>query len=468
MAVKLPRRPRLPFRIPFFRIFYSTTYTSLFTFVLIMLAITPATMIYSAFEANAYQYIFEIGGVYILTALLTLFIYSSRLYTNRSVLAAVGKSWIPVEDGEVSRNVRKMIKACLGRSAAIAWESRPRDLQRELAHIESDQSAQEEKPARVHVGAIVKVDPESPPWGHVAHPGWSSPSQADTLVAPHIQFRTVIQELPNLVEAKAVSLAPPDPAFTPLNPGDPALADARVVDLLQRRPNDDLRNYLTHLSSLGVVDPPYAGEEFLSRYDHARFCTLPISETEFETLMACFARLLDAMQHLPPDTITMARDNAADNSESDRRSLASSRATSIASSIAASQSHLRPPVSRAGSRMPSYASARSWHSARSSSPPSPAPTTSQPRTLPTQTTHTRKSFYGTPSQGSLTSVLRRPASQGTFGSVGSVLRPARSRQSDRASSNSGSSGSSAARSVIRLTPSPGPGRLPYEWADHGG
>lgn len=66
-----------------------------------------------------------IGGTYVLTALIAIFIYSSRLYTNRSVLAGVGKAYIPVEDGEVGRNVRKMIVSQLERSAIIAWEARP-------------------------------------------------------------------------------------------------------------------------------------------------------------------------------------------------------------------------------------------------------------------------------------------------------------------------------------------------------
>lgn len=466
MAIKMPRRLRLPFRIPFFRIFYSTTYTSLFTFVLLMLAITPATMIYTAFEANAYQYIFEIGGVYIITALLTLFVYSGRLYTNRSVLAAVGKSWIPVEDGEVSKNVRKMIKACLSRSAIIAWESRPRDLQKEMVRVDSDPLGNE-KPSGVHVGTIIKIDPESPPWGHVQHLGWSSPSQAETHTAPHIQFRNIVQELPHLIEAKAVSLAPPDPNFTPLHPGEPVLADCQVVDLLQRQQNHDLRSYLTRLSSLGVIEPPHAGEEFLARYDHARFCPIPISEADFDALMACFAELLGAMLQLPQDVITTARHFAISTPESDRSSITSSRAPSIASSIAASQVHLKPPSSRIVSRLPSfYTSTGSWHSAQSASTTSPTPTTARPRTAQTQTTHT--SLYRTPSQGTFSSVLRPVASQETFGSVGSVLRPARSIRSDASSLSSGSSGLSSARSVIRLASSPGPGRLPYEWVDQGG
>ncbi|KAJ9632156.1 hypothetical protein H2203_000559 [Taxawa tesnikishii (nom. ined.)] len=227
----------LPFRIPFFRIFYSTTYTSLFVVVLCLLAITPAALIFTAVQASAWQYPFMIGGTYVLTALLSLFIYTSRLFTNRTVLAAVGKSWIPVEEGEVGHHVRKMIANALQRSATVAWEGRPRDLSTEAEEVAEAAEKEQEKEdheksthlfrhGRRHedqylVGSIIQVDPQAPPWGHVHHPGWSSPSKFDTQLTPHIYFTTVIRELPNLIEAKAVSLAPPDPAFTPADPSHP-------------------------------------------------------------------------------------------------------------------------------------------------------------------------------------------------------------------------------------------------------
>src|ERR1700761_1641294 len=93
------RRPGhlLPFRIPFFRIFYSTTYTTLYILVLAILAITPVSMIWAAIQNSAYQYIIMIGGTYVLTAIIAIFIYASRLYTNRSVMVGVGKAYIPVE-----------------------------------------------------------------------------------------------------------------------------------------------------------------------------------------------------------------------------------------------------------------------------------------------------------------------------------------------------------------------------------
>jgi len=289
---------KLPFRIPFFRIFYSTTYTSLFFILLVLLAITPASLIYTAIEARAYQYIFMVGGVYVLTALSTLFIYSSRLYTNRSVLAAVGKSWLPVQDGEVSKNVRKTVVRSLERSALIAWESRPRDLARGIASKDAIAGDQQERDGlmspddSVSAGRVVKIDAYSPPWGHVQHAGWSSPSEMDTSVQTHIYFSSVVQELPNLIEAHAVSLA----AATDSTEGDLAGASPSDIVALQRSPMTGLRAYLTHLNSLDLVTIPSSADQFLSLYEFARFSGTPLNEPQFKALMTAFADLLAGME----------------------------------------------------------------------------------------------------------------------------------------------------------------------------
>ena len=293
---------KLTFRIPFFRIFYSTTYTSLFFIVLVLLAITPASLIYTAVEARAFQYLFMVGGVYVLIALSTLFIYSSRLYTNRSVLAAVGKSWIPVQDGEVSKNVRKIVLRSLERSALIAWESRPRDMTKGVATQENAAENQQERnrlmtpDESLLVGKVVKIDAYSPPWGHVQHPGWSSPSELDTSVQTHVYFASVIQELPNLIEAHAVSLVAGK--FT-----DDVLSGKNIQDIaaLQRSPMTGLRVYLTHLDARDLVMIPASADHFLSSYEHARFSGIPLSEPQFKALMTTFADLLAGMR--PVDRI---------------------------------------------------------------------------------------------------------------------------------------------------------------------
>lgn len=288
-------------RTPIFRVFYSLTYTLLYLLTLLILAITPISMIYSSIDQSALQYTFMIGGAYLLIAVVAIFLYSSRLYTNRSILSAVGKAYVPVEDGEVGRAVRKMIVKQLGRSAIVAWEGRPRDLYGEilLAGQEGILPNDFEKVSinEYTVGSEIAVDPASPPWGDVQHAGWSSPSHREDNKNPDVQFADVIAELPNLIEARAVSRAPPDPTMTPVQ-GQPSLADPAIVDLLTRPSNMALRDYLTQLGYLGLIQPPEIGQSFVAQYERARFSGRPVSTTDFKSLMETFAVLLAGMTGL--------------------------------------------------------------------------------------------------------------------------------------------------------------------------
>jgi hypothetical protein len=321
------RRPGhvLPFRIPFFRIFYSTTYTTLFLITLVVLAITPGTLLWTSIASEAFQYVFMIGGTYVLTALIAIFIYSSRLYTNRSVLAGVGKAYIPVEDGEVGRNVRKMVTSQLERSAVVGWESRPRDAMGEVVKAEKNGwlSGEEEGAGGFDreqwtVGTAIVIDPVKPPWGIVSHAGWTAPSHAKDETLGNLQFATVIAELPHLIEARAVSLAPADPDAEAgfFNEEEDQVADAVVVETLRRQKTMGLREYLTQLSYLGLINPPSAGQDFLIMYEKARFCGRPCSENEFNSLMAVFAQLLEGMTELHPDIVVEIRAQASSDESS--------------------------------------------------------------------------------------------------------------------------------------------------------
>ncbi|KXL45270.1 MAG: hypothetical protein FE78DRAFT_117910, partial [Acidomyces sp. 'richmondensis'] len=251
-------------------------------------------LIDAAIGSSAFQYVFMIGGIYVLTAAMAIFIYSGRIYTHRSVLADVGKAYIPIEEGELGKKVRKMIVKQLERSAIVAWESKPRDLEGE----------------NYKVGRILAVDPAHPPWGYIRQAGWSSPSHSGKNTSPNVQFAEVIAELPNLVEARAVSLAPPDPMMTPRD--DQSMADPAVVDFLKRPEKMGMRDYLTQLSLLGLINPPTLGQAFLRHYERARFCGFPISENEFDVLMQNFAELLSGMTELQPAIVEQIRTQAAE------------------------------------------------------------------------------------------------------------------------------------------------------------
>jgi hypothetical protein len=315
------RRPGhfLPFRIPFFRIFYSTTYTALYILTLAMLVITPGSMIWSAIQNAAYQYIIMIGGTYILTAIIAIFVYASRLYTNRSVMVGVGKVYIPIEDGEVGKNVRKMIVNQLVRSAMIAWESRPRDLYGEILMAEEKGVLPPETRSvdrnDYTVGKEITIDPSLPPWGDVKHRGWSAPGQGQEEEISDLQFANVIAELPNLIEAQAVSLAPPA-KFALLGPGGVPMADPVVADVLRRPATMGMREYLTQLSYLQLINPPEAGQSFLMQYERARFGALPSTEAEFKALMTSFAEVLSGMGELQLEIVERIREQAGQDKES--------------------------------------------------------------------------------------------------------------------------------------------------------
>lgn len=337
------RRPGhvLPFRIPFFRIFYSTTYTTLFLITLVILAITPGTLLWTSISSEAFQYVFMIGGTYVLTALVAIFIYSSRLYTNRSVLAGVGKAYLPVEEGEVGRNVRKMIASQLERSAVVAWESRPRDTLGEIVLAEKEGYLTDEHPGLAGfdreqwtVGSAIVIDPSKPPWGSLQHAGWTAPAHARGETLGNLQFATVIAELPHLIEARAVSLAPPhENAEAGLfNENEASVPDLIIVDALRRQKTMGLREYLTQLSYLGLVNPPSIGHDFLALYEKARFSGRPCTELEFNHLMAVFAQLLKGIRDLHPSIVAEIRaqagsDSSSSTMEADTASLAPSQAT---------------------------------------------------------------------------------------------------------------------------------------------
>lgn len=193
-----------------------------------------------------------------------------------------------MEKEDVGKSVRRLVIAGLERSAIIAYQARPRNIP----------AAEEEDSSFADYKSLLLVDRERPPWGHVEHPGWSSPSSHDL---PDLPYRTVIQELPHLIEAKAVSLAPPDP-FPPVPFGQP-VPDTRVVEILQRPASMPLREYIQRLASLDLINPPELAGEFLAIYERARFSSRQLYESEFRELMHVFAEILRGMKSLSPQML---------------------------------------------------------------------------------------------------------------------------------------------------------------------
>lgn len=295
-----------------FHIFYNSSYYFLYVILLALVVVTPGDTIRQAWFNNTKINIFVIAGAYTLTFCCACTVWAFRLWTNKSVLASIPKTWVPVEKDDVTKNVRKMIVNSLTRSAVIAWDARPRI---EPAP-EPDTVLEDPEPAdsvarpntevketkgrgifhrrrtstenREHV---ITIHPALPVWGVIEHDGWSSPASPDL---PNLQYTSVILELPHLIEARAVSVAPPDPSPR----GNPPLPDARVVDVLQRPASTGLRDYISHLISLGIITSPQIATDFLHAYEHARFSAKPLSETEFRQLLKLFADLLQSTEPL--------------------------------------------------------------------------------------------------------------------------------------------------------------------------
>ncbi|KAJ9149942.1 Sucrase/ferredoxin domain-containing protein [Pleurostoma richardsiae] len=358
----------------FFRLLYGSVYTFLCFILLLLLLVTPGDVIRQALGHHQVIHVLIIGGAYIVTILIIGFVYAARLYVNRSVLASIPKSWIPVDKGDVNKDVRRMIVSSLSRSAAIAFDARPRVLPpvapagsvddgtgtgdgnggRSKAESKALKILRLKKTATVEEEMGITLPPHRPVWGEIEHNGWGSPNLPDL---PNLQYSTVISELPNLIEAKALTLAPPDPE----SHANPPMLDPEAVALLQRGESMSLRDYLAHLHELGVLPATPAIADFVEMYEYSRYSTRPISNASFRELMRLFAEVLRSLEALDPAVLDTIEDEPAP-SESDidndaplatnpttprsQRSLASlqsekSRAASSTASTTSSGSQVR-------------------------------------------------------------------------------------------------------------------------------
>lgn len=325
-----------------FRIFYTSFYTLLYIILVALILIPPADAIWqSTRNGNQRIVILNIVGCYTLTVILGTLIYIFRLWTNRSVIAAIPKTWIPVEKGDVNKKVRKMIVTGLVRSATIAWDARPRipnepptlvsepenrdALVSSAPNRESGGDKSHKRLSQLEKeGHLVTIPPHPPPWGEISHEGWSSPTSPDL---PNLQYTTVILELPNLIEAKAVSLAPPDANST----ADSPQSDMEAVYLLQRPSSMGLRDYISHLTNIGTITLPAIAAEFILSYEYARFSGRPLSEAQFRELMKQFADLLRHMQTLDPSILKNLAEGSDFDAEESPTTPMTQRTTSLAS-----------------------------------------------------------------------------------------------------------------------------------------
>ena len=432
------RRSNVPIfrRIPFFRIFYSTTFTVLTLILAAAILVTPGDHVYQSFKARQIYHIFIVGGFYIVTALITLFIYGWRQFRSRSSLAKIPRDAIHVE-GKVGR----LVQAGLQRSAMITYEARPRDLRDEKSRRGIEKKKRIGRPAMGRQSDETMRSRE-PVWGKIEHPGWSPPSSEDL---PNLHYEPVIMELSNLIEAKAVSLAPLDPLFEP----DPQaeeeqlpIPDLVAVELLQRPATMGLRDYISHLSALGMIDPVSLGSSFLSLYEQARFSGAPLNETEFRSLMAIFADILRNMQALDSAIV----DDLRAETEADMVS-SSNTSTSDKASFATNETVQRTPQPD------------TWYTPRPDAYMSSSSSASGSRSASQWTVHTAHSRPGAErTVSNLSQATRTSQRRGVRTPSLASLKRLRSR-----TSSSGLSVRSWTGSVIRLAEAKGHLDLPYEF-----
>lgn len=311
-----------------FRVIYDSFYVFLSLIVLLLLLVTPADNVRLALQNHQSLHVLTTVICLSVTLLFIVLLYFARLYVNRTSLANIPKPWIPIGRGEVKKSVRKMIVAGLSRSAAIAYESKPRvaparppTAMTDPEEIEEENKAEGKGPkSKLGVFKLKKaptvedkmgitLPPHRAVWGEIEHYGWSSPNSLDL---PNLQYSTVISELPNLIEAKALTLAPPAPEMAN---AEPPVLDPEAIGLLQRPDNLALRQYLTQLAELGVLAPSRTTADFLSAYEYARYSTRPISNARFRELMHLFAELLRTMQPLDPAVLIALDDGFSEGEE---------------------------------------------------------------------------------------------------------------------------------------------------------
>ena len=401
-------------RYPVFQIFYSTTFTVLSIALLCLLLITPGDIVRQALKSRQIYNIFIIIGSYVLTLIFTIIIYASRLYTNRTVLADIPKAWIPIEKGDVSIKVWRMITEGLCRSAFVAYTSRPRNLQADddddhHHHHMVEKTAATNTAEKGRFGrrknkrrmdgskveeafAITSKTTTTPFWGRIEHPGWSAPSASDF---PSLHYRAVISELPHLIEAKAVSLAPQ------VSVGDEAQPEPhpRAIALLRRPATLGMRDYLTYLSGMRVVKAASSTRmDFVARYEQARFSDEDLSEANFRTLMNLFADLLRSMTELDEDILAQIR--AEDDDDDDEVVSSSAPSTRQDSGVVSKQSSLgtirtAPPTRHrmsSGTTPASVSSSRPWMTTASNTP-------FIPHTEASSSSSSRSSMISSPSPG---------------------------------------------------------------------
>jgi hypothetical protein len=318
----------------------------LFIFILViailLTIVTPGDVILQLVHKRQIADAIGVAVIYLTFLAVHLILYAVSLRRFVIAIKNIPRTHIPTE--KFPRLVQRFIAVNWARSATIAWETRPRFVK---GACEEEQEEAEQRKLRIaqrarqwlpwhrwrnddEIKTIVPVSVATTTWGPIEHAGWSE--SPDGLV----EYSEVILELPHLLEAKAVSLAPVEEEL-----GQP---DPRMVGLLQRPVSIGLRDYILHLISVGVLIPGDQAEDFLERYEQARFGMKALSTAEFDLLMDAFSAIISSMSLEPTKMYAALEEMSSDADRStryagdseDNQSLSSTLPRSTTSSIRAS------------------------------------------------------------------------------------------------------------------------------------
>ncbi|KPI43389.1 uncharacterized protein AB675_7028 [Cyphellophora attinorum] len=269
-----------------FKIFYSSSFTFVFLLLIAFCGVAPADKLYESWSRRRIVDIIIIAAAWVLTALIAAFLYCTRLYTTRSILRDIPKTFLPIEREDLpGRNTYRLIQETYARTAVIAYQAKPRGrrIEKEVDGAGERMLALSGQMKVHHHHHTLTKEEEAllkPKWGEIKHPGWQSPASEEM---PGLEYAQVADELVDLIEAKA---------------------------------GVGMRTYLSRLAELAVLPDDELVEDFLLVYEHSRYSGKPMTETDFQTMMRLFAEILRGMRKPSVDDLVDLESDLDDDDDS--------------------------------------------------------------------------------------------------------------------------------------------------------
>ncbi|KAI5296319.1 hypothetical protein KEM52_004110 [Ascosphaera acerosa] len=139
-----------------FHCLYVGSYACLAVAVVLLTLATPGDLASQSMANHDWKSIFIITGVYIVTLLACIFVYTLRVWTSRRLLAEIPRAWIPIDKPDVALPVHEHIAGQVRRSAYIAQSVKPHNVHGSCNDCEGCENAPPIKGIKLS-------------WGDIAH-----------------------------------------------------------------------------------------------------------------------------------------------------------------------------------------------------------------------------------------------------------------------------------------------------------